>query len=128
MQDFPLNLPERAPQRRIGRDDVVMPKDVLYVAENMLGIDPKVEPHLLWIAQDALNTPLPPDWQFEWNAAEGRELYRNTFTDQFSNNHPGDRGARRIVEQQRVYDDAWCGGLGRGLDEILRFGWNTVLL
>ena len=102
VQDFPLNLPERAPQRRIGRDDVVMPKDVLYVAENMLGIDPKVEPHLLWIAQDALNTPLPPDWQFEWNAAEGRELYRNTFTDQFSVNHPGDRGARRIVEQQRA--------------------------
>ena len=69
MQEFYLNLPDRPPQRRIGRNDVVMPKDEIYVAENILGIDPKVEPHLLWISQDALNTPLPPDWQFEWNGS-----------------------------------------------------------
>jgi len=102
IHEIHLSLPERPPTRRLGKDDVATPQDVLYVAENMLGIKPDSEPHLLWIAQDALNTPLPPDWQFEWNAAEGRELYRNTFTDQFSVNHPGDRGSRRIVEQQRA--------------------------
>ncbi len=102
LYDLHLNLPKRLPTRRLGKSDVATPQDVLYVAETMLDINPISEPHLLWIAQDALNTPLPPDWQFEWNAAEGRELYRNTFTDQFSVKHPGDRVARRIVEQQRA--------------------------
>ena len=44
VQDFPLNLQGA---KTNWKDDVVMPKDVLYVAENMLGIDPKVEPRTM---------------------------------------------------------------------------------
>jgi hypothetical protein len=99
------NLPEREPTRRIGKDDVVTPDDILHVAMTY-GIDPETEPHLLWIPHEALNTPLAPDWRFEWNAAEGRELYRNTFTNDFSTRHPGDKRSMQILAQQRAISQA----------------------
>ena len=100
-----FNLPDRDPVRNLGKNDVVTPDDVLYVA-HLLGVNPDAEPQLLWIAKEALETPLPPTWKYGWNAGEGRNLYQNTFTNEFSSKHPGDKRALNLIQQQRITTSA----------------------
>ena len=95
-------------------EDVLLPEDVEAKAKR-LGIDIETETHLIWIARQALLTPLPPDWEFAWVADEGRKLYFNVITDDKSIAHPANAYFKKMVNSQRKYpaprtagmDGAW---------------------
>ena len=87
---------ERDSKAQLDPDDVLLPGDVKAKAER-LGIDVLKETHLLWIARQALLTPLPPDWEFSWVADEGRSLYHNLITADKSISHPANPYFKQMV-------------------------------
>ena len=91
----------REPKAQLEPGDVLLPEDVLAKAER-LGIDVAKETHLIWIAHQALRTPLPPDWEYSWVADEGRVLYHNLITDDRSVSHPANPYFKQMVQNQRA--------------------------
>eukprot|EP00946_MAST-07B_sp_MAST-7B-sp1_P004861 g4861.t1 len=84
----------------VAGEDVLLPEDVEAKAKS-LGIDLDLETHLIWIARQALLTPLPPDWEFAWVADEGRKLYYNVITGDKSIAHPSNAYFKQMLESQR---------------------------
>lgn len=35
----------------------------VYEYAQIIGLDPNVEPHLMWIAKEGINAPLPENWK-----------------------------------------------------------------
>lgn len=73
--------------------------EVLEYAE-YLGIDPKEEPHLMWIAKEGVTAPVPQPWKactengddvFYFNFESGESLW----------DHPSDEIYRNMVEEER---------------------------
>jgi hypothetical protein len=90
----------RPPKAQLEPDDIMLPEDVLAKAER-LGIDVAKETHLLWVARQALMTPLPPDWEYSWVADEGRALYHNLITSDKSVSHPANPYFKQMVLSER---------------------------
>ena len=90
----------REAKAQLNADDTMLPEDVVAKAER-LGIDVAKETHLLWIARQALMTPLPPDWEFSWVADEGRALYHNLITADKSVSHPANVYFKQMVMSER---------------------------
>jgi hypothetical protein len=81
-------------------------EDVLEYAR-YIGLDPKAEPGLMWIAQEGIDAPLPEGWG-EALTADGTSYYFNKQTRQSSWDHPHDEHYRQV---DRAYD-----GLYRTVD------------
>lgn len=60
----------------IGRGEQTNHQDVLTMSA-YFAIDPRREPHLLWIVRQSIETPLPPDWDIYFDTDEGRWCYRS---------------------------------------------------
>ncbi|KAH9391353.1 hypothetical protein TYRP_006956, partial [Tyrophagus putrescentiae] len=74
-------------------------EDVIFYAK-LLGIDPFLEAHLLWIAQAGLVAPLPVGW-FAVEDHRNRLYYYNWATGESSWEHPNDGHYRALVEKYR---------------------------
>jgi hypothetical protein len=44
-------------------ENYVPPEDEIHKYAQLIGIDPDLEPHLLWIAREGINAPLPENWK-----------------------------------------------------------------
>lgn len=91
----------RDPKAHLSDGDVLLPEDVHAKAEH-LGISVQEETHLLWIARQALLTPLPPDWEYGWVADEGRVLFYNVITGDKSIAHPSNEYFKKMLQSQRL--------------------------
>ena len=58
---------------------------------------------LLWIAEEALGTPLPPQWE-EHVDENGNPFYYNSETDESTREHPSDERFFELVRQERRSD------------------------
>mmetsp|Transcript_40300 Transcript_40300/g.104457 ORF Transcript_40300/g.104457 Transcript_40300/m.104457 type:complete len:339 (-) Transcript_40300:548-1564(-) len=65
-----------------------------------IGIDPDIEPDLMWIAQEGLVAPLPDGWS-EYTDHQGHQYYYNHNTGVSTWEHPLDAHYRSIVEENR---------------------------
>lgn len=65
-----------------------------------LDIDPIREPDMLWIAEEAFNAQLPPNWG-EYMDDAGRVYFYSTSTGESSWIHPMDSTFRKVVEYYR---------------------------
>ena len=90
----------REAKENLEPNDIMLPQDVIAKAER-LGIDVEKETHLLWIARQALMTPLPPDWEYSWVADEGRSLYHNLINFDKSIAHPANTYFKQMLANER---------------------------
>ncbi|XP_068186130.1 centrosomal protein of 164 kDa-like [Antennarius striatus] len=66
----------------------------------LIGIDPDVEPELMWIAKEGLLAPLPPHWKAV--ADPTKQIYYFNFqTDESTWDHPNDAFYTRMVAEER---------------------------
>ncbi|NXY83501.1 CE164 protein, partial [Alcedo cyanopectus] len=65
-----------------------------------IGIDPEKEPELLWLAEEGIMAPLPPEWKACIDP-QGNLYYFNFVTRESSWEHPYDTHFRRFVIQER---------------------------
>ncbi|NXY51845.1 CE164 protein, partial [Ceuthmochares aereus] len=65
-----------------------------------IGIDPEKEPELLWLAEEGIVAPLPPDWK-PCRDVTGELYYFNFATGQSSWDHPSDDRYKDLVIQER---------------------------
>ena len=74
-------------------------KETISMAE-YLGIRPRSESHLLWIAVDALKAPLPLSWTAQSDSF-GRTFFYNSITRESSWDHPLDPYFRNLRDKYR---------------------------
>lgn len=74
-------------------------EDVLQFAK-YLGMDVDVDRDLLWIAEQAINSPLPAEWQ-EHEDGDGNQFFYNTVTQESSWEHPSDQRYREIYAKHK---------------------------
>ncbi len=74
--------------------------ELLSMAE-YLGIRPKSESHLLWIAVDALRAPLPVSWSAQKDS-QGRTFFYNHISNQSRWDHPLDSHFRKLRDEYRL--------------------------
>eukprot|EP00948_MAST-09A_sp_MAST-9A-sp1_P003811 g3811.t1 len=98
-----MSTKSNPPKRQLEGNDIARPCDVEHTAL-ILGIDSKLESYLLWVARDALETPLPSGWLYKWNAEESAHGYFNTSTQEFSEAHPSNAFFKEILDQQRTVE------------------------
>ncbi|XP_035390005.1 centrosomal protein of 164 kDa-like isoform X3 [Electrophorus electricus] len=65
-----------------------------------IGIDPNLEPELLWLAREGIVAPLPPEWK-PCQDVTGDVYYFNFSTGQSTWDHPCDEHYRQLVAQER---------------------------
>merc|ERR1719440_2298199 len=65
-----------------------------------LDIDPVKESDMLWIAEEAFNAPLPPNWSEHFDD-QGRVYFHNGATGESAWQHPMDDMFRQVVEYYR---------------------------
>jgi len=66
-----------------------------------LGMDPETEGDLMWIAEEALRTPLPAHWEICHTEGQDDIFYFNTATGESSWDHPCDSYFRDVYLQRR---------------------------
>ena len=66
-----------------------------------LGLDPKTDQDLFYIAQEALVTDLPPKWKIYQKKGEDNPFYFNTETGQSSWNHPFDSYFKELFQLRK---------------------------
>ncbi|XP_021366646.1 centrosomal protein of 164 kDa-like isoform X3 [Mizuhopecten yessoensis] len=75
-------------------------EDEIVEYSQIIGIDPRTEPHLLWIAREGINAPLPEHWRpcqdpnddiYYFNFASGESIW----------DHPCDEFYRKMVAEER---------------------------
>eukprot|EP00959_Pyramimonas_sp_CCMP1952_P472509 9500150-Pyramimonas_sp.AAC.1 len=81
-------------------DPIERAADVADMAEYQ-GIDPRKEPHLLWIAKLAVLETMPEGWE-EYVDATGRIMYRNIEKDLSTDQHPADDYFKALLERERA--------------------------
>ncbi|XP_041354698.1 centrosomal protein of 164 kDa-like isoform X2 [Gigantopelta aegis] len=67
---------------------------------NVLGIDPMAEPHLMWIAREGFNAPLPENWKPCQDPSEDI-YYFNFATGESTWDHPCDEFYKNMVSEER---------------------------
>ncbi|KAM6400234.1 centrosomal protein of 164 kDa-like [Rhynochetos jubatus] len=65
-----------------------------------IGIDPKNEPELLWLAREGILASLPPEWK-ACQDSSGEVYYFNFATQESSWEHPADKQYKELVIQER---------------------------
>lgn len=76
------------------------PSDELEEYAEFIGLDPKKEKELLWIALEGLRTPLPPEWR-ACQTGEGEVYYFNFKTGESLWDHPMDDKFKEKVIHER---------------------------
>ncbi|KAJ3015698.1 hypothetical protein HKX48_004423 [Thoreauomyces humboldtii] len=66
-----------------------------------LGINPDTEKHLLWIAQQSLKAPLPPNWK-PCQTDDGNIYYFNFTTGESIWDHPCDEHFRKLYAEEKA--------------------------
>ncbi|XP_067676754.1 centrosomal protein of 164 kDa-like isoform X2 [Haliotis asinina] len=66
----------------------------------IIGLDPNVEPHLMWIAKEGINAPLPENWK-PCQDPEKNIYYFNFATGESIWDHPCDEFYRAMVVEER---------------------------
>ena len=79
--------------------------DVLALADH-LGVSGSGDEHLMWVAEAALNAPLPPDW-VEHTDDEGAVFYYNKDSGKSTWDHPMDIFYRALVGSLKRGDRTW---------------------
>ncbi|XP_060561428.1 centrosomal protein of 164 kDa-like [Ruditapes philippinarum] len=81
-------------------ENYVPPEDEICEYAQCIGIDPDLEPHLLWIAREGINAPLPENWKpcqdpngdiYYFNFASGESIW----------DHPCDEFYKKMVTEER---------------------------
>ncbi|NXE26600.1 CE164 protein, partial [Ardeotis kori] len=69
-----------------------------------IGIDPKKEPELMWLAEEAIMAPLPAEWKPCKDTTTGDIYYFNFATGLSTWDHPCDDPYRQLVirEQEKL--------------------------
>ncbi|KAG9405901.1 hypothetical protein AC1031_003817 [Aphanomyces cochlioides] len=70
-----------------------------------LGLDPDKEPQYLWIVEEALSAPLPPNWE-QGETDDGTIYYFNSETDESIWEHPMDSHYSEMIKTKRAEDAA----------------------
>ncbi|MAB74835.1 MAG: hypothetical protein CMO47_00025, partial [Verrucomicrobiales bacterium] len=65
-----------------------------------LGIDPRKEEHLMWIAREGVEAPVPPPWKAVQDS-NGDVYYFNFSTGESIWDHPEDANYRELVDEYR---------------------------
>ncbi|XP_053728733.1 centrosomal protein of 164 kDa-like [Synchiropus splendidus] len=81
-----------------------------------IGIDPKNEPELMWLAKEGVKAPLPPEWK-PCQDVTGDIYYFNFSTGQSTWDHPCDEHYRQLVVQERERAKIASGRLGATKDK-----------
>eukprot|EP00644_Phytophthora_capsici_P011469 jgi/Phyca11/119019/e_gw1.37.422.1 len=66
-----------------------------------LGIDPAVDPQLLWIARESLVAPLPDGWYHVTATETGQPYYYNEISGESRWDHPSDDQFRQVFRQMK---------------------------
>eukprot|EP00741_Cyanophora_paradoxa_P014312 tig00020780_g13803.t1 len=88
---------ERTVVRRLAAD---YEDEIVSFAVHTLGIDPELEPHLLSIAEEAYDAPLPAPWR-QIDDGQGRLYFYNDETDVSQWEHPLDKHYRAYLSVRR---------------------------
>ncbi|XP_053372840.1 centrosomal protein of 164 kDa-like [Mercenaria mercenaria] len=81
-------------------ENYVPPEDEICEYAQCIGIDPDLEPNLLWIAREGINAPLPENWKpcqdpngdiYYFNFASGESIW----------DHPCDEFYKKMVTEER---------------------------
>ncbi|XP_048258374.1 centrosomal protein of 164 kDa-like isoform X2 [Haliotis rufescens] len=72
----------------------------VYEYAQIIGLDPNVEPHLMWIAKEGINAPLPENWK-PCQDPEQNIYYFNFATGESIWDHPCDEFYRAMVVEER---------------------------
>ncbi|PIK41636.1 putative centrosomal protein, partial [Apostichopus japonicus] len=75
-------------------------EDILEYAQ-VVGINPDIEPELMWIAREGINAPLPNDWKPCQDTGGGDIYYFNFSTGESMWDHPCDEFYRTMVAEER---------------------------
>ena len=73
--------------------------EIYTYAQYSLGMDPVADVDLLWIAEQALKAPLPPNWEEHVDPESGNRFFLNTMTRVSSWEHPLDNTFRALYIQ-----------------------------
>ncbi|NXL61731.1 CE164 protein, partial [Chordeiles acutipennis] len=75
-------------------------KEVRVYAQE-IGIDPEMEPELMWLAREALTAPLPPEWKTCQDEVSGSLYYFNFGNGESTWDHPCDDHYKELVVRER---------------------------
>ncbi|XP_077990079.1 uncharacterized protein LOC144444512 isoform X2 [Glandiceps talaboti] len=76
-------------------------EEILEYAQ-VIGIDPVREPHLMWVAREGINAPLPNDWKpCQDQSGSGDIYYFNFASGESMWDHPCDEYYRNMVTEER---------------------------
>ena len=80
--------------------DVITPEELeSYCA--YLGLDPKEDPDLLWIAEEGIKAPLPPGWIFFQHKTEDKSFFYNQTTGVSTDEHPADAEYLKLFQEEK---------------------------
>ncbi|XP_002731427.1 uncharacterized protein LOC100377556 isoform X2 [Saccoglossus kowalevskii] len=77
-------------------------EDEIIEYAQVIGIDPIKEPHLMWVAREGINAPLPPDWKPCQDQTGGDIYYFNFMSGESVWDHPCDEYYRKMVVEERM--------------------------
>jgi hypothetical protein len=120
----------------IGSGENIKPDHMLAMAA-YYNVDPITEPHLLWIVRQALDTPIPPDWEAYYDAEEGHVCYRSVLENRETRllKHPADHYFKGLIGRERActvagaaaIDGAWMEFFSdEGNSYYFSFSSNTI--
>ena len=66
-----------------------------------LGLDPKEDPDLLWIAEEGLKAPLPSGWIFYQHKTEDKSFFYNQITGTSIEEHPSDADYLKLFQEEK---------------------------
>ncbi|OQR99960.1 hypothetical protein ACHHYP_03772 [Achlya hypogyna] len=78
-------------------------KEALHEHAKTLGLDPVKESQYLWIVEEALTAPLPPDWE-QGETDDGTIYYFNVNTEESIWEHPMDNHYKEMIAQKKSED------------------------
>mmetsp|Transcript_30131 Transcript_30131/g.70276 ORF Transcript_30131/g.70276 Transcript_30131/m.70276 type:complete len:188 (-) Transcript_30131:13-576(-) len=81
-------------------DDKSVTEEELREYAEFLGIDPKREPYLMWIAKGGLLAPVEPPWK-ACQTQSGEIFYFNFESSESTWDHPADAKYKKLVEEYR---------------------------
>ena len=70
-----------------------------------LGMDPEIDERFLYIAEEALTAPLPPNWE-QGISDDGSPYHYNTTTGESIWAHPQDKDFAALFEREKAKDQA----------------------
>ena len=67
-----------------------------------LGLNPKEDPDLLWIAEEGLRAPLPKEWIYFQHKTENKSFFYNQKTGVSTEEHPADEYYLKLFKEEKA--------------------------